>query len=208
MYDVKNSLYEAYEKDEFEKLTEEIILASAKDEASSLEEKLAASKEVEQFYQSKVNDIAPFIIELKERSNELNELRDAAEEKAKESELDPKNQELKEEALMLIEEYSAVVEEITQRIEKKLRAGFTKLLESQQFDHQTLFDTLKEYRSQLKEEITKQKEIPLNMLDQLIQRYCFAFIFLLYATNCVTSGRLKLRLFCEKQPVSRFPRSG
>jgi len=159
MNDVKNSLYEAYEQDEFEKLAEEIVAANAKDEANSLEEKIATSKELEQFYQSKIKDIAPFIVELKERANELNELRDEAEKKAKESELDPKNQELKEEALALIEDYSAVVEEITKRIEKKLRAGFTKLLESQQFDHETLFDTLKEYRSELKDEAVKQKEI-------------------------------------------------
>ena len=60
---------------------------------------------------------------------------------------------------MLIEDYSKIMEEITTRIEKTLRAGLSKLYESQQFDHEFLLETLKDYRTEIKEELAKQKEV-------------------------------------------------
>jgi len=158
MYDVKSSLYEGYEKDEIEKLTEGVMEEISRNEATSYEEKLVLSMELESLYKKKLEDVAPFIRELKERANELNQLKKDADDKAKASQLDPKNQELREEAMMLVEEYSKIVEEITGRIEKTLRAGLDKLYASQQFDHEFLLETLKDFRTEIKEELVKQKE--------------------------------------------------
>ena len=67
MYDVKSSLYEGYEKDEIEQLTEGVISEISKNEATSYEEKLVLSMELESLYKKKLEDVAPFIRELKER---------------------------------------------------------------------------------------------------------------------------------------------
>lgn len=158
MYDyTRNSLYESEEKDEMEKLRSEIEKEIIKDEVNNYNKKLKFSVEVEKYYMDKLKGVSQVIVELKEKSRELNELKGASESLTRKSELNPKDEELKEQALDVEEEYYQQLDDFVDKVSNMLKVDLSELVSKHQIDHTKLISVLKEYRTKIKEEIETQK---------------------------------------------------
>ena len=151
MYDyTRNSLYESEEKDEMEKLRSEIEKEIIKDEVNNYNKKLKFSVEVEKYYMDKLKGVSQVIVELKEKSRELNELKGASESLTRKSELNPKDEELKEQALDVEEEYYQQLDDFVDKVSNMLKVDLSELVSKHQIDHKKLISVLKEYRTKIR----------------------------------------------------------
>lgn len=158
MYDyTRNSLYGTQETDEMEQLRDEVEGEIIKDEVNSYNKKLTGSIELEKYYLDKLKEVSQLIVELKEKSQELTDLKAARDSLNREYELEPKNEEVKEQALDVDEEYKHQLDNFVNRITDVLKIDLSELVSKHEIEHSKLIIVLKEYRLKLKEEIEEQK---------------------------------------------------
>lgn len=158
MYDyVRNSLYEVQGTDEMEQLRDEVEGEIIKDEVNGYNNKLNSSIELEQYYLDKLKEVSKLIVELKEKSQELTDLKAARDSLNKEYKANPKNKEVKEQALDVEEEYKYQLDNFVDRITEVLKIDLSEVVSKHEIEHSKLILVLKEYRLKLKEEIETQK---------------------------------------------------
>lgn len=153
---IRNSLYETMETDEMSVLRNEIEKEIIKDEVVSYNKKLIGSVELEKYYSKKLKDVSRLIVELKEKSQELTNLKCARDSLKKEYTTD-KNAETKEQFLAVEEEYYRQLDDFIAKITDVLKIDLSELVSKHEIEHTKLISVLKEYRLKLKEEIESQK---------------------------------------------------